>query len=180
MESDVTWWFVKKIKKRPKATGKQLSIFDDEVYGKQYRYSLYVTNNKSATPQEIWNYYRSRANDENIIKYLKDGFGLSAYNNEELLGNGSRAYDHMSKLPILVTMLVKQVIHPADKERKLRSLRMEYLVVPALLGKDGRDDVLRLGLSNPKRRTKFTQILDKIRDMELIFYCNAVELEEVV
>jgi len=57
---------------------------------------------------------------------------------------------------------------------------MEYLVVPALLGKDGRDDVLRLGLSNPKRRTKFTQILDKIRDMELIFYCNAVELEEVV
>jgi len=86
----------------------------------------------------------------------------------------------MSKLPILVTMLVKQVIHPADKERKLRSLRMEYLVVLALLGKDGRDDVLRLGLSNPKRRTKFTQILDKIRDMELIFYCNAVELEEVV
>jgi hypothetical protein len=57
---------------------------------------------------------------------------------------------------------------------------MEYLVVPALLGKNGRDDVLRLGLSNPIRRTKFTQILDKISNMKFVFYCNAVEMKGVI
>ena len=168
------------IKKRPKATGKQLSIFDDEPYGKEYRHSLYVTNDESVTPQEIWNYYRPRANDENIIQNLKDGFGLSAYNMKGFWATEAVLMTICLIFHNLVTMLIKQVIHPADKGRKLRSLRMEYLVVPALLGKDDRDNVLRLGLSNTKRKTKFTQLLDKIRDMELNFYCNAVELEEVV
>lgn len=66
------------IKKRPKATGKQLSIFKEEDYGKEYRHSLYVTNNHTASPPDIWCYYRPRANVENIIENLKDGFGLSA------------------------------------------------------------------------------------------------------
>jgi len=68
------------IKKRPKAVGKQLSLFESEPYGNDYRHSLYVTNNQTASPYEIWGYYRPRANDENIIENLKDGFGLSAYN----------------------------------------------------------------------------------------------------
>jgi hypothetical protein len=33
--------------------------------------------------------------------------------------------------------------------------------------------------SNPKRQTKFTEALDKIRDMKLTFFCNAVGNEEV-
>ncbi len=36
------------IKRRPKATGKQLSLFKDEDYGKEYRHSLYLTNNNTA------------------------------------------------------------------------------------------------------------------------------------
>ncbi|MDI3503279.1 MAG: hypothetical protein PWP64_215 [Candidatus Cloacimonadota bacterium] len=57
---------------------------------------------------------------------------------------------------------------------------MEYLVIPVLLGKDSRDDVLRLGLSNPKRQTKFTEALDIIKDMKLTCSCNAVAEKEVV
>ena len=79
----------------------------------------------------------------------------------------------------LVTVLIKEVLHTRDKDRKLRTIRMEYLVVPALLGKDGRDDVLRLGLSNPQRQTKFTEALDRLRDLRLKFYCNAVGKKEV-
>jgi len=77
----------------------------------------------------------------------------------------------------LVTVLIKQVLHTVDKDRKLRTLRMEYLVIPALMGKSGRDDVLRLGISNHNRRTKFTEALARLKDMKLIFYCNAVEKE---
>lgn len=58
------------IKKGPKTTGKQLSLFKGEDYGKEYRHSLYVTNDHTASPYDIWCYYRPRANVENIIENL--------------------------------------------------------------------------------------------------------------
>ncbi len=167
------------IKRRPKATGKQLSLFKEEDYGKEYRHSLYITNNKTDTPYDIWCYYRPRANVENIIENLKDGFGLSAYNMKSFWATEAVLMTICLILHNLVTVLIKQVLHTSDKDRKLRTIRMEYLVVPALLGKDGRDDVLRLGLTNPKRQTKFTEALERLKDMKLTFYCNAVENEEV-
>ena len=168
------------IKKRPQATGKQLSLFSEEDYGKEYRHSLYVTNNHTDSPQEIWRFYRPRANVENIIENLKNGFGLSAYNMKNFWATEAVLMTICLILHNLVTMLIQQVLHSSDKGRKLRTLRMEYLVVPALLGKDGRDDVLRLGLSNPKRQAKFAEALDRLRDLRLTFYCNAVEDMEVI
>jgi len=47
------------------------------------------------------------------------------------------------------------------------------------MGKNGRDDVLRLGLSNSKRKNKFIEVLDKMKVLRLTFYCNAVAEEEV-
>lgn len=168
------------IKKRPRATGKQLSLFKDEDYGKEYRHSLYVTNNQTDSPQEIWRYYRPRANVENIIENLKNGFGLAAYNMKNFWATEAVLMTICLILHNLVTMLIQQVLHSSDKGRKLRTIRMEYLVVPALLGKDGRDDVLRLGLSNPKRQAKFTEVLDRLRNLRLTFYCNAVEDMEAI
>ena len=167
------------IKRRPKATGKQLSLFKDEDYGKDYRHSLYVTNNNTASPHDIWCYYRPRANLENIIENLKDGFGLSAYNMKSFWATEAVLMTICLLLHNLVTVLVKQVLLASDKDRKLRTIRMEYLIVPALLGKNGRDDVLRLGLSNPKRRDKFSDILDRLKHLRLTFYCSAVKSEEV-
>lgn len=167
------------IKRRPKATGKQLSLFKDEDYGKEYRHSLFVTNNNTASPHEIWCFYRPRANVENIIENLKDGFGLSAYNMKNFWATEAVLMTICLILHNLVTVLIKQVLHTRDKDRKLRTIRMEYLVVPALLGKDGRDDVLRLGLSNPKRRAKFADVLDRLKNMRLTFFCNAVDNVEV-
>ena len=167
------------INKRPKATGKQLSLFKDEDYGKEYRHSLYITNNNIASAYDIWCYYRPRANVENIIENLKDGFGISAYNMKSFWATEAVLMTICLILHNLVTVLIKQVLHARDKDKKLRTIRMEYLVVPALMGKDGRDDVLRLGLSNPKRQTQFTEALDRLNDMKLTFYCNAVD-EEVV
>jgi hypothetical protein len=168
------------IAKRPKAAGKQICLFEDELYGKEYRHTLFVTNNETATPQEVWRFYRPRANDENIIENLKNGFGLSAYNTKNFWATEAVLMTICLIFHNLVTMLIKQIIHPADKGKKLRTLRMEYLIIPALLGKDGRDDVLRLGLSNHKRRSKFSQIIDSIKDMKKIFYCNAVGTEVTI
>ena len=74
------------------------------------------------------------------------------------------------------TFFIKEVLHTNDnKGKKLCTLRMEFLVVPAIMGKDGRDDVLRLGISNQKRRALFSDVLDRLKDLRLTFYCNAVE-----
>lgn len=163
------------IKKRQEATGKQLRLFIDESYYTEYRHSLYVTNDEEATPHEIWNYYKPRANDENVIKNLKEGFGLSAYNMKSFWATEAVLMTICLIFHNLITLLVKTVIDPGGKRKTLKSLRMEYLIVPAIMGKDGRDDVIRIGLSNPKRKNKFIQILERIADMKVIFYCNAVE-----
>jgi len=47
---------VRQEKKRPKAVCKQLSLFESEPYGNDYRHSLYVTNNQTASHYEIWGY----------------------------------------------------------------------------------------------------------------------------
>jgi hypothetical protein len=168
------------IERRPKATGKQLRLFENEPYFKEYRHSLYVTNDEIASPHEVWNYYKPRANDENVIKNMKDGFGLSAYNMRNFWATEAVLMTICLIFHNLITLLVKTVIEPGGKRTKLRTLRMEYLIVPALMGKDGRDDVVRIGLSNPKRRTKFLQILERIKDMRLYFNCNAVEIGEMI
>lgn len=59
-----------KIKDRPKAGGKTLSLFTDDEITRGYRHICYVTN-LSLPPVEIWRIYRNRANCENQIKELK-------------------------------------------------------------------------------------------------------------
>ncbi len=168
------------IKRRPKATGKQLTLFMDEDYGKEYRHSLFITNDETSSPHQIWCHYRPRANVENIIENLKDGFGLSAYNLNKFWATEAVLMSICLILHNLVTILIKQVIMASDKGRKLRTLRMEYLVIPAIMGKNGRDDVLRLGISQLKRLTKVRQVLERLNNLRLTFYCNAVENGEVV
>ena len=167
------------IKRRPKATGKQLTLFMDEDYGKEYRHSLFITNDQTSSPHQVWCYYRPRANVENIIENLKDGFGLSAYNLNNFWATEAVLMSICLILHNLVTILVKQVIMTSDKGRKLRTIRMEYLIIPAIMGKDGRDDVLRLGITQFKRITNIKQVLERLNNMRLTFYCNAVEEKEV-
>jgi hypothetical protein len=68
------------IAKRPKALGKQPSLFKDLEDWSQYRISVMITNDSESTPEEIWRYYRPRANDENVVKDLKEGYGFESFN----------------------------------------------------------------------------------------------------
>ncbi|MDP2172409.1 MAG: transposase [Candidatus Cloacimonadaceae bacterium] len=51
---------------RPKAPGKQLTLFAETYDGSRYRHSLMVTNNETDSPHDIWSSYKPRANDENV------------------------------------------------------------------------------------------------------------------
>jgi hypothetical protein len=67
------------LKDRPKAPGKQLSLFAEEEIYKNYRYSAYVTN-LTLPAAEIWRLYRGRGDAENRIKELKYDFGFDSFN----------------------------------------------------------------------------------------------------
>jgi hypothetical protein len=69
-----------KVEVRPKATGKQMTLPFDLPEVTEYRYSAMITNDKNATPKEIWDAYKPRANDENVIKELKYSYGFDSYN----------------------------------------------------------------------------------------------------
>lgn len=53
-----------KIKERPHAPGKMLSLFPEDEIHRNYRYSAYFTNLEFA-PSEIWRMYRGRGDAEN-------------------------------------------------------------------------------------------------------------------
>lgn len=163
------------IEKRPKASGKQLRLFEETEYGVSYRHSLLVTNNTKDSPYDIWNYYKPRANDEKIIDNLKDGFGLSAFNLDNFWATEAVLMTICLILHNLITYLIQHVIAEVGKNHKLRTIRMKYLIIPGQLGKNGRDYVLRLGISDPKRKSKFLQLIEKIELIFLNFNCNAVE-----
>jgi hypothetical protein len=72
-----------KIAKRPKAVGKQLSLFEEDYELNGYRYTCYVTTLRLSAP-DVWRLYRGRVNCENKIKELKYDYGLDKMNQDGL------------------------------------------------------------------------------------------------
>ena len=52
---------------RPRATGKQPTLFEDLEDHREYRYGAMVTNDEELATEEVWRTYRPRAKIENII-----------------------------------------------------------------------------------------------------------------
>src|SRR5690606_14204814 len=115
-----------KIKERPHATGKMLSLFPEEEEYRNYRYSAYVTSLK-LNPCDIWRLYRGRANAENHIKELKYDFGFDSFNlkgfyaTEAALTFAMIAYNLMS--------LFRQFILQEKTQKRLSTLRSRTYVI---------------------------------------------------
>jgi hypothetical protein len=159
---------------RPKATGKQMSLFSETYDCTRYRHSLLITNNETESAYAVWDYYKPRANDENVIENMKDGFGLSAFSMKSFWATEAVMMIICLIFHNLITYLIKYVLRSEKQTQKLRTLRMEYLVIPATLGKDGRNDVLRMGIRPGKRRNKLLDVFEKLKLLALNFNCNAV------
>jgi hypothetical protein len=67
------------INQSPKATGKQLCLFEGDFTYKNYRYSCYVTN-MSLPSKIVYDMYRGRADCENRIEEVKADFGAGNFN----------------------------------------------------------------------------------------------------
>lgn len=138
-----------KIKERPHATGKMLSLFPEEEEYRNYRYSAYVTSLK-LNPCDIWRLYRGRANAENHIKELKYDFGFDSFNlkgfyaTEAALTFAMIAYNLMS--------LFRQFILQEKTQKRLSTLRYRTFAIGAYFEKVNDQFVLKIALVKKRRK----------------------------
>lgn len=134
---------------RPRSSGKQLSLFEeDEIIG-QYRYSAYVTN-LDLPPLEVWHMYRGRADSENRIKELKEDFGIASFSCnsfdalEATLNWTMMAYNLMS--------LFRQIVLQVNPQPQLKTLRYKLFATAAYITKNGNQRILNLAMAMKNRK----------------------------
>jgi hypothetical protein len=148
------------ITRRKKAMGKTLPLFAHEVEIKDYRYSVWITSSKDAA-YDIWTMCKPRANDENTIKELKEDYALGGFSMKKFY-----AVEAAMVLRVLMYNLFLLFRHEflgkKEKRQRLRTIRYKYLVLPAQMGSDGRDSLLRISAQSRKVRSKLSYLFTRI------------------
>ena len=155
--------------------GKTLSLFPEEdAKVLNYKYGLYITSSDKSG-EVLWRQYRLRANDENIIKENKEDFALEGF-----ALNGFYPTEAAMLVRIMfyniINLFRQEMLPEPESHQRLDTLRKKYFITPALLGRDGKSPVLRIGIRKSNLRHKFLYILNRI---SLYFAnCNAFELPQ--
>jgi hypothetical protein len=163
------------ISRRPKALGKQPSLFKDLEDWSTYRISVMITNDASSTPEEIWRHYRPRANDENVVKDLKEGYGFESFNVNNFWATEAVLTMIALVFHNLIVYLNRTILNPTRVQQQLKSLRHKYFALPGQLGSGGRNYVLRLSVQEKKLRAKVVSIIRRISLLSHRLNCIAVD-----
>jgi hypothetical protein len=150
------------IYRRPKASGKQPSLFKDIEDWSTYRISVMITNDTTSTPEEIWRHYRPRANDENVVKDLKEGYSFETFNVNNFWATEAVLTMIALVFHNLIVYLNRTILNPSGPQEHLKTLRHKYFTLPGQLGRDGRRHVLRLSIQEKKLRAKVISIMRRI------------------
>ncbi len=136
------------IKQRPKAVGKQLNLFEDDMEVNGYRYTCYITTLKLSSP-DVWRLYRGRANCENRIKELKYDYGLDKMNQESF--DGTEASLVLMTIAYNLMSLFKQIIIEEKVRQRLSSLRYKLLSIPSYISENNGKFILKMALQMNRR-----------------------------
>jgi hypothetical protein len=148
------------ITRRKKAMGKTLPLFANEALIRDYRFSAWITNSKEA-PYDIWTMCKPRANDENTIKELKEDFALGGFSMKKFYAVEAAMVVRVLVYNLLV-LFRYQFLGRKEKRQHLKTLRYKYFVLPAQMGSDGRDTVLRISVQNRKVCSKLSFLFTRI------------------
>lgn len=140
--------------------GKELSLFENDFDAGQYRYSVWITNSKEAA-YEVWKQCRSRANDENTIKELKEDFALGGF---------SMKYFYSTEAAMLMRVFIynlfvlfrQEILGQKEKPQQMKTLRYKYFVIPGQLGRDGKRLILRISAFKQKIKLKLIYLYNRI------------------
>jgi NADH:ubiquinone oxidoreductase subunit len=147
-----------KVATRPKATGKQLRLFEDDIEINGYRYSCYITSLK-LSPADVWRLYRQRANCENRIKELKYDYGLDKMNQTSF--DGTEASLMLMTIAYNFLSLFKQLIVGGNVRNRLKTLRHKILAIPAIVEQSDNKTIVKMAL-HMNRRTWIDKLCRQI------------------
>jgi DDE family transposase len=139
------------LRERPQARGRKLL----EVPG--YTFHVLVTT-LDHDPVQTWRFYNSRAESENRIKELKQDFGADGFCLHSFDGTEA-AFRLICFLFNLIADFKREVTQ--NEAPRLMTLRTRLLVIGAIRGADGRQQILRLGLRGHWRQ-RFAALLQRI------------------
>jgi hypothetical protein len=125
------------LRERPEARGRRLI----EVPG--YSFHVLVTT-LALDPVQTWYFYNRRADSENRRKQLKEDFGADGFCLQSFDGTEA-AFGLICFLFNLIAAFKRDITR--DESARLMTVRSRVLVVGAILGADGRKQVLRLGVA---------------------------------
>ena len=104
---------------------------------------------------------KPRANDENTIKELKEDFALGGFSMKKFY-----AVEAAMVLRVLVYnlfLLFKyEFLGRKEKGQHLKTLRYKYFVLPAQMGSDGRNAILRISTQSRKVWAKLSSLFTRI------------------
>jgi len=163
------------ISRRPKALGKQPSLFKDLEDWSTYRISVMITNDSESPPEEIWRHYRPRAKDENVIKDLKEGYAFESFNVNNFWATEAVLTMIALVFHNLIVYLNRTILNPNRAQQQLKTLRHHYFTLPGQLGRGGREFVLRLSVQERKIRAQVISIIQRILLIPHRLNCIAVD-----
>ena len=162
------------ISRRPKAMGKQPSLFKDLEDWSTFRVSVMITNDSEATPEQIWRHYRPRANDENVVKDLKEGYSFESFNVNNFWATEAVLTMIALVFHNLIVYLNRTILNPNRPQEQLKTLRHKYFTLPGQLGSGGRRHVLRLSIQERKMMATVISIIRRISLIPHRLNCIAV------
>jgi hypothetical protein len=140
------------VRRRPKAAGRQLTLFDTDPYYQAFRYTSYVTN-LTLPAKAVYDPCRGRADCENRIKELKYDFGADSFAAQDFWA--TEAMVRAACLAYNLMSLFRQVVIRGRKHEFLRTLRHSVFALGFYVVRKGSGLVFKLALP-PRRRRWFT------------------------
>lgn len=137
------------ITKRPKAIGKQLRLFPDELLYRHYRYSCFVTN-LTLPAESVWALYRMRADAENRIKEVKEDFGVASFNVQEFYATEA-TLNFVMMAYNLMSLFRQVILRQSSVQPQLKTLRYKVFSIGSFITKHGNDHILKLALVMKRR-----------------------------
>jgi len=116
------------MRRRPKATGKPLRLLATQG---DYRHSMMITNDGVSPSEEIWREYHPRANDEDTIKDLKEGYGLACFNMNSAWAAASFMVMNALVFHNLIYYLKPTVLNKSIRKEHFKTLRPQWFIIPA-------------------------------------------------
>jgi hypothetical protein len=122
----------------------------------------------------VWQSYRPRANDENVIKDLKEGDGLASFNVDNFWATEAVMVMNALVSHNLIHYLNRNVLNKKKPLSQLKTIRLQYFILPAILGSGARYHVLRLSVQQHKMKQKLCRMLKAIDNISLRVNCIAI------